>query len=174
MPNCWKSHATVQLLCIMRVTGILTDKRNATHFNCSRNIIYLIYFKTNFIILKSDYSLISIIDWNQISPSVSEWKRSTSHYPNYTFHKNQYLVKAPRLLITATHRRRIEVISLLIGTCGIRCHSSIKAARNWSNVLGCCWRLRTILSNWSHKCSIGDRSVDKAGQGNTSLSLCLR
>ena len=110
--------------------SILTDKRNATDFNCSRNLIHLIYFKTNFIILKSDYSSISIIDWNQISPSVSEWKRSTSLYPKYTFHMNQYLVKAPRLLITATHRRRIEAISLLIDTCGIRCHSSIKAARN--------------------------------------------
>ena len=97
----------------MHYRNILTDKRNATYFNSSRNLIHLIYLKTNFIILKSDYSSISIIDWNKISPSVSEWKRSTSHYPNYTFHKNQYLVKAPRVLITATHRLRIEVIKLV-------------------------------------------------------------
>ena len=78
-----------------KANSILTDKRNATNFNCSRNFIYLIYFKTNFIILKSEFSSISIIDWNQISPSVSEWKRSTSHYPYYTFQKNQYLLKHP-------------------------------------------------------------------------------
>ena len=109
---------------------ILTDKRNATRVTWSRNYIHHIYFKTNFINLTSNNPLVNVMNWKMISPSVFEQERPTSHYPNFTFHKNQYLVKAPLLLNTATHRRRTEAMSLLMDTRGIRCHSSVKAARN--------------------------------------------
>ena len=45
-------------------------------------------------------------------------------------------------------------------------HSSSRALVNWVRVAGGGWRCRTCLSNWSHRCSIGDKSGLYGGQSS--------
>ena len=52
--------------------------------------------------------------------------------------------------------------------------SSGNAALSCNKDLGCGLRLLTRLSSSSHKCSIGDRSGDRAGQGRTFMFCCCR
>ena len=67
-------------------------------------------------------------------------------------------MKEPLLSITAWQRRCI----------GIRSHSSSNAIWSWSSVSGYCALLLNYLSNWSQRCSIGERCGKRVGQGSTS------
>ena len=67
-------------------------------------------------------------------------------------------MEEPLLSITAWQRRCI----------GIRSHSSSNAIWSWSSVSGYCALLLTYLSNWSQRCSIGERCGKRVGQGSTS------
>ena len=49
---------------------------------------------------------------------------------------------------------------------GMLFHSSSRALVNWARVAGGGWRSRTCLSNWSHRCSIGDKSGLYGGQSS--------
>ena len=53
-------HVTAKVYDLLDNPHILTDKRNATHVNCSRNFIHLIYFKSDVINLISNYPKINM------------------------------------------------------------------------------------------------------------------
>jgi hypothetical protein len=75
---------------------------------------------------------------------------------------------------TASHLRRIETINHWIKGCGMLFHSCTSASRKSCSVSGGFWWWRTRLPSSSHKCSIGDRSGDNAGQGRTRMWFCFR
>jgi hypothetical protein len=84
----------------------------------------------------------------------------------------QYLVCPPRASVTALILLCMEFIRAFILLMGILSHSSIKAALNWSRVVGALRRPLTLLSILSHRCSIGDKSGLYEGQ-SSGLMLWL-
>ena len=62
----------------------------------------------------------------------------------------------PFALVTALILLVIEFMRALIRLMGMLFHSSTRALVNL--VAGGGWQCRTCLSNWSHRCSIGDKS----------------
>ena len=64
---------------------------------------------------------------------------------------------------------RIEPINRWIKACGMLLQSGTSASRNSCSVAGGFWPWRTRVPISSHKCSIGDRSGDNAGQGKTIM-----
>ena len=71
---------------------------------------------------------------------------------------HQYLVCPPFPLVMALILLVIQFIRALICLMGMLFHSSTRALVNWARVAGDGWRCRTCLSNWFHRCSIGDKS----------------
>jgi len=53
-------------------------------------------------------------------------------------------------------------------------HWCTSASHSWCSVYGVFWRWWTRLPSSSHKCSIGDRSGDNAGQGGTRIWFWFR
>ena len=53
-------------------------------------------------------------------------------------------------------------------------HSSTRALVNWARLTGGGWRCRPCLSNWSHRCSIGDKSGLYGGQSSGWTLLFAR
>ena len=88
--------------------------------------------------------------------------------------KNQYLVWPPSASTTARHLLLMEPMRCLHTSRGIASHSSWSACLNcWSEV-GWWGRSRTLLSSSSHRCSMGFRSGDFDGQGNTAIPIFIR
>ena len=76
--------------------------------------------------------------------------------------------------IQAVHRALIEATSLSIVSWGMMSHSAASASRSCAAFVGWgCLFCRRLPSS-SHKCSIGAKSGDMAGQCNTSTPLVLR
>ena len=86
----------------------------------------------------------------------------------------QLRVWPPLAATTASHRRRIEPKNCGIKACGMLFHSSTSASRSSCSVSGGFWRWRTHLPSSSHKCSIGDITDDKPGQGRTQMWFWFR
>ena len=87
--------------------------------------------------------------------------------------QSQYRVCPPLASRHSVHRHLMELMGVWIVSCGIFAHSSWAASMSSLRFRGegC---LRETAGNWSQRCSIGDKSGDLAGQGNTIISLSSR
>ena len=86
----------------------------------------------------------------------------------------QYRVCPPVASMQATQRRRILLMSLAICSWGILVHSCCKAAPKAWSVLGRGTLCRARWPRMSQRCSVGDKSGDRAGQSRWSTLFCFR
>ena len=86
----------------------------------------------------------------------------------------QYRVWPPWTLRTAVHRRLIDSTSRRRVAPGIACHSCCSScARSW-RVAGGGLMARTRRPSTSHRCSMGLRSGERAGQSILTTPCCRR
>ena len=71
--------------------------------------------------------------------------------------------------MTAKQRRRMELVRRRTLSAGMASHSSCRAWRSSAKLVGGCCRALTLLSSWSHRCSMGFRSGDLEGHGSTAI-----
>ena len=95
-----------------------------------------------------------------------KWKTLSYHSP-YSQLMSQYLLCPPWSCNTAAIRLGMDAIKVLTRACGIVCSS-------WRRFCGAGWRWRTQRSSSSHRCSIGLRSGERAGQRITLTFCCSK
>ena len=83
----------------------------------------------------------------------------------------QYLVWPPLAFMTSWHLRRMESIRRRIKSWGMLFHSLKSAVWSWASVSGGFWLFLIRRPSSSQRCSIGDKSGNIAGQGNTWIWL---
>ena len=87
---------------------------------------------------------------------------------------HQYLVCPPAEAMTALQRRRMERMSRRTRSRGMAAHSACRAATSSPRVVGRCCRALSLLSNSSHRCSMGFRSGDFDAHGSTGIPRFAR
>jgi hypothetical protein len=90
---------------------------------------------------------------------------------NRRIHRLQYRVCPPLASTHAVHLRRIELKSVRILCSGRLSHSSTAAVMSSWRFLGGGRRRAMAVFNWSHRCSIGEKSGEYGGQSSTVISL---
>ena len=80
----------------------------------------------------------------------------------------------PFALVTALILLVTEFMRALIRLMGILFHSSSRALVNLARVAGGGWRCQTYLSNWSHRCSVVDKSGLYGGRSSGWMLLFAR
>ena len=85
-------------------------------------------------------------------------------FRNWNWTCSSISVCPPFALVTDLILLVIEFMRALIRLMEMLFHSSTRALVNWARVAGGGWRYRTCVSNWSHRCLIGDKSGLYGGQ----------
>ena len=157
------------LFCLPRT--ILTDFKNATldNFLCIylTNKFTMVYYKLN-------WTLFSNFEHDFIHNDVTAEMIVDVGCIKNVILTTKYRVWLPLAVITARRRLVIDWQTFLMVLWGIFRHSSNNTVLNSSGFRGWGWRLRTRLPSSSHKCSIGFKSGDIAGQSMTLIAFVWR
>ena len=104
-----------------------------------------------------------------------EWKNVTKQERvNFRWRQCQYLLWSPGAANTVLHLLGTDRIKFCIRSCGILCHSCCTYWLSWSNDWDGGWCWRTPLPNSSERCSMGFKSGDFEGHGNTWMLFRMR